>query len=94
MYHVFCLLTYNIISYDFGHVYIGERGRSAKQRMVEHKTEVNDKEENSHIYKLKMVKKRLIFDFDQVEIAAPESIEHHGRFIEAIHTKTHAGNKK
>ena len=32
-------------------VYIGESGQSAKQQMVEHKTAVKIKEENSHIHR-------------------------------------------
>ena len=55
--------------------------------MVEHKTEFNNKEEKSHIYKHKRATKGHKFNFAQVGILATESNERPGRIIEAIPTK-------
>ena len=68
-------------------MYIGERGRSAKQRMTEHKTAVNNKEEKVHIYKHTRATKGHNFNFDPLETIEIESFKRPRRIVEAIHTK-------
>ena len=61
-------IVYKINCHDCSSVYIGESERNANQPMGKHKTSVNNKEKNAHIYKHKTVTKAVNFNFEQTRL--------------------------
>ena len=79
--------VYKIKCNDCDAVYIGETGRTAKQRMEVHQTAVEKREERSHIYKHYRDTQGHRFNFNDVQILATEKLMMPRRFLEGIYTK-------
>ena len=68
-------------------VYVGETGRTTKQRKGEHRKAVDKKDERSHIFKHYRETGGHSFNFEDEQVLAAEKLEHPKNFLEEIYTK-------
>jgi len=80
-------VVYKIKCEECKAVYVGETGRTTKQRMAEHRAAVEKRDKRSHIYKHYMETRGHRFNFEDVEILATENSKYPRKLLEGMHTK-------